>query len=1095
MFVLHAAWSSDALHFWAESATDARQLFANGGKPDLKPVPEVSPEVSEEKAGSSASNGSSETATQTVPEDHPFTCTPEQLLDVLTKAGVLEASDIVGENDLVLHIPHRNFEGKLLPEPSERLGSELSWAYDVDGLELHAVKVPTIKIRNERAAESLLRLEDRLLGVSASLGHDMRFWIETGRLVLDLLQEQRFIPTMIQERDGVLRAVWLPWLNDPESSKRVAHLLASIPAVACAVDDDGGDAWSILEGALRTMCDATVRNILIADNYPEAIAERDLIGDQHAGWLAGLLNGSTEIPVQHGGEMQMLRSARSWIAHLDDGRASRAARLYLQLTDPEPALDGSTSADDHWQLSFHLVTTDNPPIMIDAEQIWAPNSAGDLIHSQVGGERQTAADVLLTELARAARLYPKLEASLSEPAPSGIALSLGEAYEFLREMRPILMESGVEILVPSWWGQARSRLAAHLLIDSEQLDPEDGHWGSGSGRNGDLGLHSLVQYSWQITLGDRAVTFEEFNVLAAQGKPLVQVDGTWVEIRPEDIEGAARFIKEHPGGEMSVLEAMRLAHGIDDPDAPLPILGMKATGWVAKVFGCVSDDEADQVFEQVKQPELFKGELRPYQLKGLSWLSFLDRFGMGACLADDMGLGKTIQLIALLQHERQMMPEPSVIGPTLLVVPMSVLGNWVRELKRFAPELRVHLQHGINRPLGEKFLDIVKELDVIVTTYALVTRDREMLGKIDWWRITLDEAQHIKNPPTKQTAAIRSLKSRHRVALTGTPVENRLTELWSIMEFCCPGYLGSGTEFRRRFAVPIERHRDEEQAIRLRELVRPFILRRLKTDPKVITDLPPLVQMKQNVTPTPEQAKLYDSVVEDMLRKVDSSEGIRRRGLVLASLVKLKQVCNHPAHYLESVGREAGPITPERSAKTMRMMEMLEEVVASKDRALIFTQYRRMGHLLVSMIRHEFDIDPLFLHGGTPQARRDDLVDRFQSHDPACPLFILSLKAGGIGLNLTAANHVFHFDRWWNPAVENQATDRAFRIGQNRTVTVHKFISTGTLEERVDQMIEQKTELSERIIGAGESWLTELSTGQLREMLTLRHSALEEVES
>ena len=404
----------------------------------------------------------------------------------------------------------------------------------------------------------------------------------------------------------------------------------------------------------------------------------------------------------------------------------------------------------------------------------------------------------------------------------------------------------------------------------------------------------------------------------------------------------------------------------------------------------------------------------------------------------------------------------------------------------------MHLQHGATRPLGDEFIELAERTDVIVTTYALVTRDQEMLRNINWWRVTLDEAQHIKNPPTKQTAAIRSLKTHRRIALTGTPVENRLAELWSIMEFCCPGFLGTNGDFRKRFAVPIERHRDERQARRLRELVQPFILRRLKTDPNVITDLPPLVQSKQTVTPSEEQVQLYDAVVEEMLRKVDSAEGIRRRGLVLASLVKLKQICNHPSHYLESIGMETGEIDPLRSGKSTRMMEMLEEVTATDDRALIFTQYRRMGHLLVSMIRHAFDIEPLFLHGGTPQMKRDQLVDRFQSKDPSCPIFILSLKAGGVGLNLTAANHVFHYDRWWNPAVENQATDRAFRIGQDRTVNVHKMISSGTLEERIDQMIEQKTELAARIIGAGESWLTELSTGQLRDILSIRHETLEE---
>jgi SNF2 family DNA or RNA helicase len=407
----------------------------------------------------------------------------------------------------------------------------------------------------------------------------------------------------------------------------------------------------------------------------------------------------------------------------------------------------------------------------------------------------------------------------------------------------------------------------------------------------------------------------------------------------------------------------------------------------------------------------------------------------------------------------------------------------------------------------------------VITTYALVARDKESLEKVSWRRVALDEAQHIKNPPTKQTAAIRALKAGNRIALTGTPVENRLTELWSIMEFCTPGYLGPMAEFRRRFAVPIERHRDRDRAERLRNLVRPFILRRLKTDSNVISDLPSLVETRQHVPLTGEQAALYDRVVEEMLAKVDRAEGLRRRGLVLSALVKLKQICNHPAHYLREVaspdpvvaagGVEAAEESAEgtdapielpgdgrplsaRSGKSIRLMQMLEEVIAAGDRTLIFTQYRQMGHLLVAMIRRELDVEALFLHGGTPQAKRDQLVARFQDPEGTAPIFVLSLKAGGVGLNLTAANHVFHYDRWWNPAVENQATDRAFRIGQLRTVNVHKMISAGTLEERIDQMIEQKTELATQIIGAGEQWLTELSTGQLRDILSLRTSVLEE---
>jgi SNF2 family DNA or RNA helicase len=1091
MFVLHAVWTGHALNFWAESELRATNAFADQTAM-VHPEPDVEPDDGE-SAVEPAAEGAV-TATAAPPReilDHAFTMAPDVLRTALIDAGILTEGDLLETTEAVMQLPHRAVKDTMIPEPSERLASKMRWSLDSEGLALQPTTIPTIPVRNDRVAGILLRIEDRIQQAPFTVGHDVQFWFEAGRLVLDLLEHQRFIPTMAQERDGALRANWLPWLNDRETSARAAQLLASMPAVACAVEDhNGSDPWNIFDEAIRTISDETVRAILVDDDYPDALDGRDLIADTHAGWLDGLFNTSTEIPVRHGGEMPMLRAARMWIAHLDDGGASRVVRLCLQLSEPDVELEDAAAARSTWRLSFHLITADDPPIMIDADRIWNPDTAGDQMLSRIGGERESAEDVLLAELARAARVWPRLEEALSSSSPTDIDLALEDAYEFLREIRPILAESGVEVLIPSWWGRSQSRLAARLLIESDPLESDSGGtWGSGPARHGDLGLHSLVNYSWQISLGEKPVTLDEFRELAARGTPLVRVDGQWVEIRAEDVEGAAEFVNAHPGGEMSVLEAMRIANGVDGSENALPVLGMKATGWVAQVFG---DVELDERLLAVKQPELFRGELRPYQLMGLSWLSFLDRFGLGACLADDMGLGKTIQLIALLQHERQNAEDPSVIGPTLLVVPMSVLGNWRREFNRFAPEIRVHLQHGLGRPSGDEFKKIVSESDVIITTYSLVTRDREMLEEIEWWRVTLDEAQHIKNPPTKQTAAIRAMKSRHRIALTGTPVENRLTELWSIMEFCCPGYLGTSGDFRRRFALPIERHRDEQQSKRLRVLVQPFILRRLKTDKNVISDLPPLVETKQTVTMTTEQAQLYDAVVEEMLRKVDTAEGIRRRGLVLASLVKLKQICNHPAHYLNSIGADAGEPTPERSGKSTRLAEMLEEVIANGDHALIFSQYRQMGHLLVSMIRHEFDVDPLFLHGGTPQARRDQLVDRFQTKDPATPIFILSLKAGGVGLNLTAANHVFHYDRWWNPAVENQATDRAFRIGQNRTVNVNKMISVGTLEERVDQMIEQKTRLAEQIIGAGESWVTELSTEKLRDLLSLRHSDLEE---
>jgi SNF2 family DNA or RNA helicase len=464
-----------------------------------------------------------------------------------------------------------------------------------------------------------------------------------------------------------------------------------------------------------------------------------------------------------------------------------------------------------------------------------------------------------------------------------------------------------------------------------------------------------------------------------------------------------------------------------------------------------------------------------------------------------MGLGKTVQLIALLQHERRDLPEGSGFKPSLLVVPTSVMGNWARELNRFAPELKLHVQHGPSRPSGDAFVEAIEDADVVITTYALVVRDRESFEAIKWHRVVLDEAQYIKNPPTKQTTAIRALNTSRRIALTGTPVENRLTELWSIMEFCNPGYLGEVSDFRQRYARPIERHRDGVQAEHLRRLVQPFILRRLKTDRNVISDLPGCVETKEYATLTKEQCELYEDVVKQKMDNVDRSSGIQRRGLILSLLGQLKQICNHPAQMSEKdeLNRLVSPDGSAlrqlsvRSGKAKRMMTLLEEVLATGEQALVFTQYRRMGKLLAGMIEHDLGCETLFMHGGTPVPRRQRMIDRFQSADGTAPVFVLSLKAGGLGLNLTAANHVFHYDRWWNPAVERQATDRAYRIGQSRTVHVHKFICIGTLEEQIDQMIEDKAALAENIIGAGDDWLTEMSTEQLRELLHLKPSAME----
>jgi SNF2 family DNA or RNA helicase len=441
-----------------------------------------------------------------------------------------------------------------------------------------------------------------------------------------------------------------------------------------------------------------------------------------------------------------------------------------------------------------------------------------------------------------------------------------------------------------------------------------------------------------------------------------------------------------------------------------------------------------------------------------------------------------VQLLALEAHARSMTRRP----PTLLVCPMSVVGNWQREAERFAPDLTVYVHHGAERQTGHDLATEIADADLVITTYTTATRDAEFLARLEWDRVVLDEAQNIKNSSSRQSRVLRALPARHRVALTGTPVENRLAELWSVMDFANPGLLGPLAQFRARFAVPVERHNDTEAAARLRRITRPFVLRRLKTDPTIITDLPAKFELKQLCNLTTEQASLYKAVVDDMMGRIDRSEGIERRGLVLAAMTKLKQVCNHPAHFLGD-----GSSLADRSGKLARLEQILEEALADGDRSLCFTQFAAFGAMLVPYLAARFDTEVLFLHGGTSKRARDAMVERFQAKDDGGPsIFVLSLKAGGTGLNLTAANHVIHVDRWWNPAVEEQATDRAFRIGQRSDVQVRKLMCIGTLEERIDLMIEEKKTLSQLVVGTGESWLTELSTDELRDIVSLSTEAI-----
>ncbi|MGH3225881.1 MAG: DEAD/DEAH box helicase, partial [Streptosporangiaceae bacterium] len=773
----------------------------------------------------------------------------------------------------------------------------------------------------------------------------------------------------------------------------------------------------------------------------------------------------------------------SWLASA--APPSGSVRTCFRLMEPDEAADpGAAAGAGTWQVEFSLQSAEDPSLMLPAADVWEGAGFGWLAADAHPEEE------LLAGLGAAARLFPALDGALREAAPVRIALETTGALEFLREAGPLLSGAGFGVLLPDW--ARKARLGLKLTARSSSGGS------SASARQSQFGMEDLVSFRYDLAVGDEALSAEELAELARLKVPLVRIRGQWVELDDQHLKAALKFLERKQSGTMTAAEVLGAAIGTGGDVGGLPFTEVDADGWL----GDLLSGQADQRLEPMETPAGFCGTLRPYQQRGLSWLSFLGRLGVGAILADDMGLGKTVQLLSLLSSGRtapwaarqdETWAEHAKSGfvldesefPTLLICPMSLVGNWQREAERFTPHLAVHVHHGAGRLSGAELSAALAATDLVITTYQVAVRDREALSAMRWARLVCDEAQALKNHLSLQAKAVRSLPAASRIALTGTPVENQLSELWSIMEFVNPGMLGGEKAFRERYAVPIERYGSEEAARELRRITQPFVLRRLKTDKTIISDLPDKLEMKVWCNLTQEQASLYAATVTDMLSRLeDASDDITRRGLVLATMAKLKQVCNHPAHLLGDGSR-----LPGRSGKLARLEELCEEIAAEGDKALCFTQYAEFGRMLQPYLSARIGCPVLFLHGGTTKKQRDAMVARFQEADEPM-LFLLSLKAGGTGLNLTAANHVIHVDRWWNPAVEDQATDRAFRIGQRRDVQVRKFVCVGTLEERIDAMIEQKKALAEQIVGTGESWLTELSTAALREVLALSPDAV-----
>jgi SNF2 family DNA or RNA helicase len=1156
MLVVHGIWARGEFHLWAEDAgLLAAPAPGPGGRRTARP--------------------------------HPFAC-PALALAGACAGLAAPAAEIAGKfahGELTLWLPATRTGPACSPEltpPPRRAGRLALTPWRVPALTAGpAAALDLLTSLGEASAPGFANRypgEAREIGAPGGSagpgstgsepdavvpGGSLRYFCAVAALAGDLVALGRVLPALASE-DGGYHARWRPVLSGVHA-QRARELAGAMPPVCRATTADGEPAALVFYPAFGALADAAVRARLSPDGQaPSALLAprrgrrpaRIEVAERWAGSLSGTaarVHIDHADPADNAAAVALAASLDAW---LDAAQAPAGpVRTCFRLTEPDYPAPAGSSAGAHaatpdpagpagagqigaadgvagtrdgasggsaataggeadelpWRVEFLLQASDDPSLVLPAAQIWTGQASGWPGASALRHPEEE----LLAGLGRAARLFPELDAELRGAAPAAAVLDRAAALRFLSQTAPLLQAAGFGVLLPAWTRKSRLGLRLTTRSRSGKANRSAATFG--------FGLAELVDFRYDLAIGDQVLDPDELDELARMKVPLVRLRGQWVELDQRQLQAALRFMQRRGRGTMSAADALLAAVGADSDSQDLPVTGVDADGWL----GDLLSGEADRRLTPVATPESFRGTLRPYQQRGLAWLTFCGSLGIGAVLADDMGLGKTVQLLALLDAERERARAAAageaaagaaapheagrrttvaahrnppdgpaaggvtaheaveVIKPTLLVCPMSLAGNWQREAARFTPHLNVHVHHGSGRLSGAELAAGFAAADLVITTYGLAARDVEALAAVAWQRVVCDEAQNIKNAATRQARAVRSLPARARVALTGTPVENRLAELWSIMEFTNPGLLGATAVFHRRYAVPIERHGDEQAAAALKRLTGPFILRRLKTDRSVIADLPDKLEMKVWCNLTAEQASLYQATVAEMLARIDAAqEGIERRGLVLATMAKLKQVCNHPAHLLGDGSALAG-----RSGKLARLEEICDEVLAEGERALCFTQYAEFGAMLEPYLAARLGCPVFYLHGGTSKRQRDALVARFQeAAEPA--IFVLSLKAGGTGLNLTAANHVIHVDRWWNPAVEDQATDRAFRIGQRKNVQVRKFICVGTMEERIDAMIEQKKALAERIVGTGEGWLTEMSLAQLREVISLSPEAV-----